>query len=104
MDLYKDKFEFLPPGQEGSILFDHLAGTDEIRLGSKPYDELIDGFTTDLNLFSELNKNITCMIEVTYAGLKILWVKESLIGSPLLKGSSVRTGIMPYPKEGHVPP
>ena len=57
MDLYKDKFEFLPPGQEGiHPFFDHLAGTDEIRLGSKPYDELIDGFTTDLNLFSELNK------------------------------------------------
>ena len=30
MDLYKDKFEFLPPGQEGiHPFFDHLAGTDE---------------------------------------------------------------------------
>ena len=48
MDLYKDKFEFLPPGQEGiHPFFDHLAGTDEIRLRSKPYEELIDGFGSE---------------------------------------------------------
>jgi uncharacterized protein YbbC (DUF1343 family) len=55
MDLYKDSFAFLPPNQEGSYpFFDHLAGTDEIRLKSRDYGSMMEHFSQDLQAFSEL--------------------------------------------------
>ena len=57
MDLYVSKFSFLPPYYEGGhFFFDHLAGTDQIRLRETDYKSMMGTFSKDLSLFSELKK------------------------------------------------
>jgi len=57
MDLYGSQFSFLPPYRKGGhYFFDHLAGTDQIRLREKDYRSMMAGFSKERSLFSELKK------------------------------------------------